>query len=108
MSKPVPGKFEGNESLEIAEFLFDIELDGGAYDDMGDVETFGFHSLHLSVNDFNHYISHEVSKLVKPAYITWEDNNGFFTYIEFDSNAEAKAAWRKLEVEFAELQETYA
>ncbi len=108
MTKPGPGKFEACESLEIAEFLLGIELDGGENDSIGDVETFGFQSLILDANEAPYDLSNRGPDGLQAAYITLEDHYGFYTYVGFDSNEEAKVAWDRIRIEFDELQETYA
>src|SRR5574338_726409 len=105
MTRPGPGKFEGNASLEISEALYAIVQDGMQDDEIGDVESFGWHAL---ITDFDPY-DEDGNYLwgAKPAYIVLEDNNGFFSYQEFDLNTQARRAWKMLTQEYLELmQET--
>lgn len=119
MTRPGPGKFEGNESLEVAEFLNDIAGSGMTDDQIGDVESFGWHALITDLDwfktrdDLQGYSNSgmtwdELGNLkdaLKPAYIVLEDNNGFFTYREFDSNDEARAEWKAITQEYLELMD---
>lgn len=89
MSKPGPGKFEANDSLEISEYLHDISLNGWQDASLGDVEGFGFYEL---ITNANRRVG--APQGTKAAYICHEDNNGFYTYHEFDTNDEARIIWR--------------
>lgn len=103
MTRPGPGKFEGNESLEISELLHDIVSDGWFDDQLGDVETFGWHALITDVKALSHYDMHWPIKDVKDAYIVSEDNYGFFTYKEFELKTHAWNFWKGLTQEYLEF-----
>jgi hypothetical protein len=107
MTRPGPGKFEGNESLEVSEYLYDIIGDGMQDDEIGDVETSGWSALITDADKFNAAESHwpiqdEDGRVinVKPAYIVHETNYGFFTYVGFDLNTQARRVWRDLTQEY--------
>lgn len=82
----MPGKFEANESEEIAEALYD--LCGGSWynEQYGDVEHGGWYALFINVSPLG-------STPGGHHYIVEEDNNGFFTYKEFASEEEAYSRW---------------
>lgn len=102
MTRPGPGKFEGNESLEVSEYLYDIIGDGMQDDEIGDAEFFGWHAL-ITDADKNIPLDHVTVKDVKPAYIVVEDSYGFFTYREFDLNTQARRAWLDVTREYLAL-----
>jgi hypothetical protein len=64
--KRYPGKFEACESVKVAEVLSGILGNGFADLELGDVETFGYYAL---------------IRGKRYAFITEEDNFGFFTYV---------------------------
>lgn len=84
MTKPGPGKFEANESEEIAEALYDLTLGSWFNEQYGDVEHGGWYALFINVTPTGGHTSN---------YIVEEDNNGFFTYQEYASEEEAYARW---------------
>lgn len=103
MSRPGPGKFEGNESLEVSEYLYDIIGDSMQDDEIGDVESFGWHALITDIPSFRSTLDPLQNELYEmknvefqPAYIVLEDNDGFFTYRGFDSNDEARQTWSEI------------
>lgn len=113
MTKPGPGKFEGNESLEISEFLYIM----APSDTLGTIDEFGWHGLVDGIDDIFKTINENpfilemreldliddddsVIRDIKPAYIVDEDSNGFFTYTGFDSNEAARKAWKRLTDEY--------
>lgn len=114
MTKPGPGKFEGNDSLEISEFLYSID----PCDELGEVEGFGYYALIDELDTMFDRIRSGLDELIglhlfdaegsfiddiKPAYIVNEDNNGFFTYTGYASNAEARKEWKKLTDEYLQF-----
>lgn len=103
MTRPGPGKFEGNPSLEISEALYAIVGNGGHDDEIGDVQSFGWHAL---ITEFDPY-DEDGNFLwdAKPAYIVLEDSNGFFSYQEFDLNTLARRAWKDITQEFLALMD---
>ena len=80
MTRPGPGKYEGNETLEVCEALYELLGISGQISDFGDVTEAG-HFVALLEGDGK--------TLPKAYYITDEDSYGFFTYYEFDSMEEA-------------------
>ena len=111
MTRPGPGKFEGNESLEVAEMLYAMVGDGMQDDEIGDVQSFGWHAL-ITDADKNIPEDHwpmqdEDGRVleVKPAYIVLEDNNGFFSYRGYDLNTLARRAWKDITQEYLALMD---
>lgn len=102
MTRPGPGKFEGNESLEVSEYLYDIVGDSMQDDEIGDVETFGWYAL---ITDADENLPLERFPLpgLKPAYIVVEDSNGFFSYTEFDLKTQAWRAWKQITSDYLSL-----
>ena len=86
--KEFPGKFEGCPSQKLGEILYDIILNGGTADNIGEVEITGIFSL---------------IKGKRYGFITEEDNNGFFTYEIFDLEG-AGNAWEVLLDAMAEYE----
>lgn len=109
MTRPGPGKFEGNESLEVSEMLYAIIGDGMQDDEIGDVESFGWHAL-ITDADKNIPDDHwpmqdkETGKVIElqPAYIVLEDSSGFFSYRGFDLNTQARNVWKSITQEYLE------
>jgi hypothetical protein len=88
MSKPGPGKFEGNASLEVSEALYAIVGESGQDEDIGNVGEGGWFGLILNPTP--------TEALTRPAYIVSEDNYGFFWYVEYGSQSKARSAWKQL------------
>lgn len=133
MTNPRPGKFEGNESLEVSEFLYSLTQDGFIKDELGDVEEFGWYGIIDMLPDYVSEMSDEefmrleeswpapcpdcgrnpllerppfgrgCHNRVLPAYIVRQDNNGFFTYTGYDSNESARKEWKKLTDEYLDF-----
>jgi hypothetical protein len=76
--KAIKGKFEGNYSEWVAEVLYDICGNSGYDESFGDVGDYGWYAL---IKGQLHW------------FIVDEDNNGFFTYQEFDDFMEAQDVW---------------
>jgi len=99
MTKPGPGKFEGNESIEVAEYLY--EWTDAVNEQFGSVTENGFwEGLHISFKE-----EYEDLPELKPAYIVREDDQGFFTYEEFET---ADAAESKYYADLAAYESHYA
>lgn len=91
-----PGKFGGCEDQDLGERLYECAGDSSFWDeDLGEAETFGWYALML--NPF------EYPKGDERYYIVSEDSQGFFDYIEYETEKEAQADWAKLEKEYAEF-----
>jgi hypothetical protein len=109
MTRPGAGKFEGNESLEVSEYLYETTMNGLVDDEIGDVESFGWHALVTGIDDDLDLLDVITGNIpdnlvdLKPAYIVSEDNNGFFTYGEFESSDEARAEWKDITQEYLAL-----
>lgn len=104
MTRPGPGKFEGNESLEVSEYLYAIVGDGMQDDEIGDVQSFGWHAL-ITDADKKIPLDFVTIRDVQPAYIVLEDNNGFFSYRGFELNTLARLAWRDITLEYLALMD---
>ncbi len=94
MTRTGPGKFEGNESKEIAEKLYEMLNAGMADEEAGDISEMGWYSALFSGilldADGNELESEE------GGYITDEDEQGFFTYTEYDTNDELEKTWQNI------------
>jgi hypothetical protein len=86
-----PGKFEGaGGRLERA--LYDAGMESGADKELGDVSTFGYSQLFLDLH---------LKGIRRPIYaILYEDSDGNLGFHEFDSEADALAAWARVEKEW--------
>lgn len=84
MTRPGPGKFEGNESLEIATALYEIGLAGDFEDD-----------LYTDDGYLNLVFDGGEDALNAPAYITKEAEDGSFTYIAYTDVEAARDEWNK-------------
>lgn len=87
MTKPGPGKFEANESEEIAEALYSLCGESFFNEQYGDVEHGGWYALFTHVTPIGGHTR---------SYIVEEDNNGFFTYEEFIDEDEAIVAFNTM------------
>lgn len=95
MTTPGPGKFQANDSLEIAEALY-RESQTGIFESFGDSSSgLGWYSLILT----------DEKEGFKPAYIVEEDTSGFFTYEGFDAVDVAKAKFQLIQEEHADDEE---
>jgi hypothetical protein len=104
--KPGPGKYEGNEWLSVAEYLDSICGNGMYEEQYGDAEeSAGWNAL-VFVDPLSLPEEYPmVAGKLKPAYIVNQDNNGFFSYTEFDSEDEARDKYR---ADLAEYESYYA
>lgn len=92
MTKPGPGKFEANESLEISEYLADIDADESTGDSSEWTAWYGL----IIRSDMDEKFLPQV------AYVVWEDSNGFFSYLGFDSVDEARAEYNQHDADYSE------
>lgn len=82
MTRPGPGKFEGNESLEIAEALYNLINESWQNDDFGSaVDGPYWEALLLNVTPIGGHTR---------SYIVTEDSQGFFRYYEYATPKEAE------------------
>jgi hypothetical protein len=79
-----PGKFEGAGSQHLARKLYDITLESGQDEDIGEADTFGWYAF---IKNYKNGKS----------YILSEDSQGFVSYEEFDEAGEADTAWATLQ-----------
>lgn len=91
MTKPGPGKFQANDSLEIAEALYKNAMEG-VFDSFGDSSSgLGWYCLILNGDDPN-----PDGIEFDPAYIVEEDTSGFFTYQGFPNHELAKMRFEEI------------
>lgn len=93
---PGPGKFEGNKSLMVAEYLQEIAMNGFTDEQFGSVSENGIWEALIFIdvpNTIGAEKGRELFEKIKPAYIITEDNQGFFTYHEFKSQDDARARY---------------
>jgi hypothetical protein len=96
MTKPGPGKFQANESLEIAEDLYRQVQDGMASEQFGGGDTTWEGLLLDQLDTLNTPdLQITVPEGMQRAYIVREDSQGFFTYRGFDSEADALSQFFK-------------
>lgn len=95
-----PGKFEGNASLTISEYLYGIVNSSGADEFFGSVDENGwFGIIRFAENGYTGHVP------IAHHYIVNEDSNGFFTYTAYDNLDEVNAAWHNLIDEYAKDDE---
>jgi hypothetical protein len=84
LSNRHPGKFEGNQDQELAARLYDISL-YGCCESIGDVESFGFYTLIIDDGK---------------GYIGYEDSQGFWTIMEYESVKDAEDNFARISSEY--------
>lgn len=91
-----PGKFEG--AGDLGEELYEAIGDSSFLDEeLGDVEGFGWYGL---------MVNFEAEAEGRTVHvIVHEDSQGFFDYEEYDTAAQARRAWKKLEREYEKFEE---
>lgn len=98
----MPGKFEGNESEEVAEILYDATLNGMVDEEIGDVQEYGlWTAIFRGVKVENG----ELLDAEKGGYIVEEDERGFFDYMYFDQNNELEEEWQRAVFNYEEAME---
>lgn len=95
MTRPGPGKFEGNDSAELSEILYAWVQNGLLDDQIGDVEELGWHGfVYIADGDeaYEQVREADPSVVTSPelGFVLHEDNNGFFTYEVFESSGAAR------------------
>jgi|ERR1035437_5059697 hypothetical protein len=89
---PGPGRFEGNDSLAVSEYLADIDADR----ETGSIEDWGYwYGLIFQAKMDEKF-------LPAVAYIVWEDNYGFFSYSSYEDVAIAEMEFKQIEQDYAE------
>lgn len=99
--KPGPGKYEGNESLAVSEYL-DTLCGETQPEFFGDTEEYGYWVALLDTRDIATNMTSDstdwgqalVGK-IKPAYVVSVNGQGFFEYKAFDSFEEARAKYNE-------------
>lgn len=99
MTKPGPGKFEGNKSEEVAESLYDMSSDPD--EEYGTVQGFGWYGL-IKRDSSLPVINWPENNIA--AYIVKEDSQGFFTYTGYEKLGDALSDWLKIEQEYMSWQ----
>jgi hypothetical protein len=91
------GKFEGEPLL--TEILWNLVLEGSADEELGESEDFGAYALflHLKGSEVNGDIGDT------KAAILFENSQGFVSGTYYDSIAEARDEWDRLEDEYDEF-----
>lgn len=104
MTKPGPGKFQANRSLEESQILYEHSLDG-SHPDFGESDGFGW----FIFIDTEGFTGLEKSVCTSPAYICREDSQGFFEVAWFNSVEDAHTEWARLEAEYNDyINQPYA
>ena len=100
MTRPGPGKFEGNDSLEMSEVLFAWVQNGLVDEQTGEVDgPVGWHAL-IKVADGDEAYAQMIEAdndavtSVEIGILVHEDNNGFFTYELYESFDSAETVFR--------------
>lgn len=101
MTRPGPGKFEGNSSQEASELIYAWVQNGLVDDQCGDSDV-GWHGfLYIADGDeaYNALREAEADLVTSPelGIVVHEDSNGFFTYEVFESSEAARIVfdeWR--------------
>jgi len=103
MTRPSFGKFEGNDSQEVSEYLFAWVQNGFVDDQCGESTTGAWHGLivlgEMAVQELSTVDGFEPTTA---AFVVHEDSQGFFTYESFESVQAAEIvfeAWRDAEEE---------
>jgi hypothetical protein len=96
MTKPGPGKFEMNDSLEESEILYDHFLDA-SHPELGDSGTGFGYWCYIESDTFTPL---EKTVCQYPVYICVETEYGFFVVTPYNSLREARDNWAKLESEW--------
>lgn len=82
------GKFEACANSELGEKLYEMTMTG-CDQELGEVDNFGWYGLLLDIDG--------------KSYIVNEDNNGFFTYTEYDNSVSAQLAFSRLENDYEDF-----
>jgi hypothetical protein len=89
----MPGKFEGNEDERVAEILYDSTMEGGQDEESGDIQETGIWSALIRGIEVRPGDTPEIQDGFPGGYIVQEDEQGFFTYTEFDSDEKLEESW---------------
>lgn len=89
MTKPGPGRYEGNESLELSQILDQTPPDDSFGDSSSGNGWVGLIKLPMDLEGIP-------SELIKPAFVVTEDTNGFFDYVGYDTIEEAEAKFEAM------------
>lgn len=87
-----PGKYEGTENQRVAEYLNTLALDGNFEEQYGSVVEPPFIWEALMLIDKPNAEAF-LGEPMDWAYIIWEDEHGFFSYIGFDTEEEARSKY---------------
>lgn len=97
MTRPGPGKFEFNDSVEISEYLYNATLEQQLDDSFGDSSTGnGWFALFLNVTPGLDVAGDNGSH----NYIAEEQTSGFFYYEEYPDEEEAQYVFDTLRERF--------
>ncbi len=93
-----PGKFEA--TTDLGEYLYELSLESGHDDELGDSETFGWYALFDGVE-----IENENGEQETIYAILKEDSQGFITVDEYDDHEILMEEWNNLQEEYEEFEE---
>lgn len=106
MSKPGPGKFEGNASLELSEVLYAWVQNGLVDDQCNPQEDHWTGFVYIADGDeaYTQVREADASVVTSPelGFVLHEDANGFFTYEVYESSEAARtvfADWQNDELQ---------
>jgi hypothetical protein len=93
---PHPGKFEGE--INLTERLYELSLESGQDEELGDVDTFGHYMLFTGLDngEFGHLGG------IKAA-ILHTGSSGFVGGTYYEDEGEARQVWAKLEEEYSQI-----
>ncbi len=96
------GKFEGNYNCLLARAIYDIIMDGGTDEQIGDVGELGWFGR-IDLSDLN---IKEDGEKVKGVIVS-ENDMGSFSYASYDDKEELDKNWKEIEKEYDEYFEEY-
>jgi hypothetical protein len=97
-----PGKFEGNEDQEVAEILYDATMNGMQDEEAGDVQEHGMWSAIFRGVEIE---DGELKDGATGGYIVQEDEQGFFSYAEYEDDDELNEEWNRIMATYEEMDE---
>ena len=99
MTTPGPGRYEGNESYELARELDAMASSGIIDDECGDTETIGWHGL-LILDDMDFDVrALDGFEPGTEAFVLHTDSQGFFSYEPFESADAARIVFEQWQTE---------
>lgn len=110
MTRPGPGKFEGNLSEAASEVIYAWVQNGLVDDQVGSVDGLGWHGfIYIAEGDqaYDQLREADADLVTSPelGILVHEDSNGFFTYEVFESSSAARLVFDEYAIEDAEFSE---